>query len=77
MFKKGSLDVSAPNYGETPYETEHQVCRGDREEDLVKKTNRSEPVKSQTSCVSVGPDVVHAESWKSVCLIYGQPYEPN
>lgn len=42
MFKKGSLDVSAPNYGETPYETEHQVCRGDREEDLVKKTKQAE-----------------------------------
>jgi len=24
-------------YGETPYETEHQVCRGDTEEDMLKE----------------------------------------
>lgn len=31
-------DVSALNYGETPYETEHQICRGDTEEDVGEKT---------------------------------------
>lgn len=35
-------DISALNYGETPYETEHQICRGDTEEDVVEKTKRAD-----------------------------------
>lgn len=32
------LVICAPNCGVLPYETEHQVCRGDIEEDIENKT---------------------------------------
>lgn len=41
IFKTWSWDISALDYGKTPYETEHQVRRGDTE-DIVKKTKQAE-----------------------------------